>query len=340
MLAFYPLASTGGCTREMSTFQTQIDTFAGENAEVVGVSVDNWARAGQFAEKLCVTFPLLSDFPKNEAGQDYGVYDADRGFHSRVTFVISPDRTVIGTHSSPPRRAGVARGRRPPADPPAEGLAPRVPFDPTTPLRVEEKTGGSSDQWQIAADLLYHAKHQNFLVHTGFVTNFASVPRPFTWLVPTSSLYTRAADLHDYLCRQANFPRNDADGIFRRAMGELGVPTLRRYVIWAAVRIAARLRGAKLSDIIGIVLLALLVLPIATLVGALILAVLSVLWVVEASSRPSARLSARPSARPRPARSTSGGPDPPPKTSPLGSFRGASLIAWWRMGDSNPRSPP
>ena len=102
VLAFYPLAFTGGCTREMNTFQTQIDKFAGENAEVVGVSVDNWASAGQFAEKLCVTFPLLSDFPKNKAGQDYGVYDADRGYHSRVTFVISPDRQVIGTHSSPP----------------------------------------------------------------------------------------------------------------------------------------------------------------------------------------------------------------------------------------------
>ena len=156
-----------------------------------------------------------------------------------------------------------------------------MPFDPTTPLRVEEKTGGSGDQWQLAADLLYHAKHQDFLVPDGFVSNFASVPRPFTWLVPTSGLYTRAAVLHYYLCRQPDFPRNDADGIFRRAMGELGVPTIRRYVIWAAVRIAARLRGAKLGDVIGIVLLALLVLPIATLVRALILAVLSVLWVVE-----------------------------------------------------------
>lgn len=102
VLAFYPLAFTGGCTREMNTFQTQIDQFAKENAEVVGVSVDNWASAGQFAEKLCVTFPLLSDFPKNKAGQDYGVYDADRGFHNRVTYVISPDHKVIGTHSSPP----------------------------------------------------------------------------------------------------------------------------------------------------------------------------------------------------------------------------------------------
>ena len=102
VLAFYPLAFTGGCTKEMHQFGEELDKFKEVDAEVVDVSVDNWASAGKFAEQLCVTFPLLSDFPKNKTGQDYGVYDDEKGYHRRTTFVISPDRKVIGTHSSPP----------------------------------------------------------------------------------------------------------------------------------------------------------------------------------------------------------------------------------------------
>jgi hypothetical protein len=58
-----------------------------------------------------------------------------------------------------------------------------------------------------------------------------------------SSRYTKAAILHDYLCRVAvpegRISRIDADGIFRQAMRELGVPFLRRWIMWAAVRLGA-----------------------------------------------------------------------------------------------------
>jgi hypothetical protein len=155
-----------------------------------------------------------------------------------------------------------------------------VPFDDATPLQVEEVTG-QPGFWRLTGPLLYHAKTQDFLVEPPFVTNFASVPRPFTWLVPTSGLYTRAAVVHDFLCRTPGFPRNDADGIFRRAMRELGVPTLRRYVMWGAVRIASGLSGAKLGDVFGIVLLAVLVLPVVLPVALLVLVVLCLLWVAE-----------------------------------------------------------
>lgn len=153
-----------------------------------------------------------------------------------------------------------------------------MPFDDGTPLQVEET---DDRQWRLLADLRYHAKHEDFVVPRDTLTDFASVPRLFTWLVPTSGTYTKAAVLHDFLCSTAPVPRNDADGIFRRAMGELGVATVRRYVMWGAVRFGGQLQGAKPGDVLGIMLLALLVLPVA-LVGALfVLMSLSFLWVVE-----------------------------------------------------------
>ncbi len=153
-----------------------------------------------------------------------------------------------------------------------------MPFDPATPLQVEEV---NEKRWRLLADLRYHGKFEDFVVPAGTLTDFASVPRLFTWLVPTSGKYTKAAVLHDYLCETELIPRNDADGVFRRALGEAEVPTVRRYVIWGAVRLASLLRGAKAGDIAGIVLLALLVVPLAAPIAIAVMCVLLGLSLVE-----------------------------------------------------------
>jgi hypothetical protein len=68
------------------------------------------------------------------------------------------------------------------------------------------------------------------------------VPGLFTWLVPRYGRFTKAAILHDFLCDEAKegrFIRSQADGIFRRVMRELGVGFIRRWVMWAAVRLGS-----------------------------------------------------------------------------------------------------
>lgn len=96
--------------------------------------------------------------------------------------------------------------------------------------------------------LTYHAKSEDFKVPMHEGTDFASVPREFVWFIPRYGRYTKAAILHDYLCRVAvpasRISRIDADGIFRQAMRELGVPFLRRWIIWAAVRWGALAKAA------------------------------------------------------------------------------------------------
>jgi hypothetical protein len=78
-----------------------------------------------------------------------------------------------------------------------------------------------------------------FTVPKGFTTDFASVPRIFVWLLPRYGRWTQAAVLHDFLwhlAREGKFNKADADGIFNRALRELEVPFLRRWIMWAAVR--------------------------------------------------------------------------------------------------------
>jgi hypothetical protein len=97
--------------------------------------------------------------------------------------------------------------------------------------------------WQLVEDLRYVGNTDRFVVPAGFRTDFASVPRVFVWLIPKYGRYTKAAILHDFLCdesRADRFDRDDADGLFRRAMRELGVSFLRRWVMWGAVSLATQ----------------------------------------------------------------------------------------------------
>lgn len=100
----------------------------------------------------------------------------------------------------------------------------------------------SDDSWRLVEPLEYWGNTDRFVVEAGFDTDFASVPKIFTWLLPRYGKYTKAAILHDWLCAQARkglIVRSDADGIFRRSMRELGVPFLRRWLMWSAVRVDA-----------------------------------------------------------------------------------------------------
>jgi hypothetical protein len=151
-----------------------------------------------------------------------------------------------------------------------------VPFDP--PVAVLRTEG--ADGWTLAEPLAYVGRRDRFVVPAGFGTDLATVPRPVLWLVPAAGRYTLAAVLHDWLCTvgiaTGAVTSRDADGLFRRAMREAGVPVLLRWLMWAGVRWGAlvdddplRRRGWLLSApaVLAISLLAApLVLPPSLLV--------------------------------------------------------------------------
>lgn len=82
------------------------------------------------------------------------------------------------------------------------------------------------------------------------VSDLASVPSFLTWLVPRYGRHTLAALLHDHL----QDPHIDnpvssarADEVFRDSMGDLGVPLILRWVMWAAVSARTRKNAGGFS---------------------------------------------------------------------------------------------
>lgn len=98
LLAFFPGAFTSVCTREMCTFRDSLQNFAGFNAQVVAVSVNDPFTLRGFAEKNSLTFPLLSDYSRRVI-ELYGVVLNDfaglKGYSAAKRSVFILDRSGL-----------------------------------------------------------------------------------------------------------------------------------------------------------------------------------------------------------------------------------------------------
>ena len=97
VLAFFPAAFSGVCTKELCTFRDSMAQLGKAQAQVFGVSVDTFFTLKAFQDQQKLTFPLLSDFNKT-AIRDYGVFNEDmiglKGISKRAVFVIDKDGVV------------------------------------------------------------------------------------------------------------------------------------------------------------------------------------------------------------------------------------------------------
>lgn len=135
--------------------------------------------------------------------------------------------------------------------------------------------------WELREPVTYEGRDETFVVPAGFKTDFASIPRMFVWLIPRYGNYTRAAILHDYLCTAKPVSRADADGLFRRAMQELGVSVPRRWMMWAAVRAASFMKGADKGQWFAFAIVAPLALLFVLVPAVVVQAFLFLFWFVE-----------------------------------------------------------
>ena len=55
--------------------------------------MDSFASNKAFAEKIAVTFPLLSDW-KRQTTKEYGLYNEESGYGNRGTFVVDKDGKI------------------------------------------------------------------------------------------------------------------------------------------------------------------------------------------------------------------------------------------------------
>ena len=72
VVAFFPAAFTGVCTKEMCTFANMLSELNKVNATVIGISADSPFSNGAFAKQNEIEFPLLSDYSRNTI-KEYGV---------------------------------------------------------------------------------------------------------------------------------------------------------------------------------------------------------------------------------------------------------------------------
>ncbi len=99
VLAFFPGAFTGVCTKEMCTFRDSMSNFNSLDAQVVGISVDGPFANKAFATQNNLQFPLLSDYSR-EVVNLYGIPLNDfaglQGYTAakRAIFVLDKKGTV------------------------------------------------------------------------------------------------------------------------------------------------------------------------------------------------------------------------------------------------------
>ncbi len=106
LLVFYPLAFTGTCQGELCAVRDNLSDFANEDVQVLTVSVDSPFSHKVWAEREGYDFPLLSDYwPHGAVAQAYGVFNDERGFANRGTFLIDRDGVVRFAEMNGPGQA-------------------------------------------------------------------------------------------------------------------------------------------------------------------------------------------------------------------------------------------
>ena len=155
---------------------------------------------------------------------------------------------------------------------------PLAPSAQVLHVRQSENDPKCDDDWNrwITTQSIDVKADEWITVPCSFDTDLVSVPNAFSWFIPRAGRFARAAVLHDHLWRLADqydettqewkYDRRKADRQFRSALKNSEVRLLRRWIMWAAVRIAAiftkKNRGKRWwLDVPGLAALALIALP-------------------------------------------------------------------------------
>jgi len=96
---------------------------------------------------------------------------------------------------------------------------------------------GDGKYWLVREQFTWPSKFGFETVPQGFVTDLASIPRPLWALLPKWEGYGPPAIVHDYLYYSQHTTRYVADQWLLIAMDDMGVGKVKRYTIYAALRL-------------------------------------------------------------------------------------------------------
>ncbi len=94
VIAWYPRAFTGGCTKECKSFAQDGAKIKAFNVVYFTASTDDAEKNKKFAESVGADYPILSD-PTGATAKAYGIYNAERNAAARVTFFIGKDGKLL-----------------------------------------------------------------------------------------------------------------------------------------------------------------------------------------------------------------------------------------------------
>jgi peroxiredoxin len=97
LLAFFPLAFTSVCSKEMCEIYENIDRFHFASTQVYGISVDSVPTLKEWQYKNGMKTELLSDF-KREVSRRYGVLDEDKFYTRRSYFLVDKQGVLRWAH--------------------------------------------------------------------------------------------------------------------------------------------------------------------------------------------------------------------------------------------------
>ena len=77
----------------MQNFQSNLQRLEAADTQVLGISMDSPFSNNAWAEKIGVTFPLLSDWG-GDITKKYGLYDEKRKIGRRVNFLVDKEGKI------------------------------------------------------------------------------------------------------------------------------------------------------------------------------------------------------------------------------------------------------
>jgi peroxiredoxin Q/BCP len=98
VIAWYPRAFTGGCTKECQSFKADGGKLRAFNVAYFTASCDPVEKNTEFAKSLDLDYPILSD-PEGSVAKAFGIYNPDRRAAARVTFIIGTDGKILSVES-------------------------------------------------------------------------------------------------------------------------------------------------------------------------------------------------------------------------------------------------
>lgn len=102
VLVFYPADKSPVCSNQLALYNEALNLFEENDAQILGISVDDIQSHQEFSDSLNLGFPLLSDDnPLGAIARAYGVYNERDKSTERALFVLDSNGTIRWSYLSP-----------------------------------------------------------------------------------------------------------------------------------------------------------------------------------------------------------------------------------------------